>query len=236
GAGLVGYLASRGGTGTIALDATTGELAVAGGGALGVLGALTGLTGLAGAVGAVRPAVTGRLGLVGVVGFAGAVGLGAFVLGDALEPAPVPPVAAPTPGAALPAPPPAAVPPLGPAPLALPPLVLSDPALDVPGLTRADSPSGTGSRAGHERATGDEGGHTTRATGRTAAVAAQDGDIGTERRARAAGDRSATHSSAARSASPREDRATGPARNDCALTVRLPVVGATAALCPTGHR
>ncbi len=247
GAGLVGYLASRGGTGTIALDATTGELAVAGGAALGVLGALTGLTGLTGAAGAVRPAVSGRLGPVGVVGLAGAVGLGAFVLGDALEPAPVPPLAAPAPGAAPPAPPAATVtPPVrpAPAPLALPPLVLSDPALDVPGLTRAGSPSGTGSRAGRERATGGEGRDTSRASGRTAAGVARDGDSGPERRARTAGDRSATHSSAthrsaARSASPREDRATRPARTDrvdCALTVRLPVVGATAALCPTGPR
>ena len=45
GAGLVGYLASRGSTGPLAFDASTGELAIAGGGALGVLGALTGITG-----------------------------------------------------------------------------------------------------------------------------------------------------------------------------------------------
>ncbi|MDF2978295.1 MAG: hypothetical protein K0S40_3023 [Actinomycetospora sp.] len=242
GAGLVGYLSSRGSTGTIALDATTGELAVAGGGALGVLGALTGLTGVTGAV---RPAVTGRLGPVGGVGLAGAVGLGAFVLGDALEPAPVPPVAAPAPGAVLPAPPPVAVPPPGPAlpgpvPLALPPLVLSDPALDVPGLTRADSPPGPGSRAGRERATGGGGGDTARATGRGhPSVADRDGDSGTAGRARDRdrGGRGGTdHASAARSASPREDRPARPDRVDCALTVRLPIVGAAAARCPTGPR
>jgi RNA polymerase sigma factor (sigma-70 family) len=248
GAGLVGYLASRGSTGTIALDATTGELAVAGGGALGVLGALTGLTGLTGAAGAVRPAVTGRLGPVGVLGLAGAVGLGAFVLGDALEPAPVPPLAAPAPGAALPAPPPVAVPPVavppvavpppgrpgpalpGPGPLALPPLVLSDPVLDVPGLTRTDSASSTGSRAGRERGPRGRGGDTTGATGRGAAsVADGDRDSRTRHRARTADDRS----SADRSSAPREDRTD---RLDGALTVRLPVVGATAALCPTGPR
>ena len=55
GAGLVGYLASRGSTGPLAFDASTGELAIAGGGALGVLGALTGITG------APRPAPTGSV-------------------------------------------------------------------------------------------------------------------------------------------------------------------------------
>jgi RNA polymerase sigma factor (sigma-70 family) len=247
GAGLMGYLASRGGTGTFALDASTGELAVAGGGALGVIGALTGLSGLTGATGAVRPAAAARLGPVGVIGLAGAVGLGAFVLGDALEPAPAPPVAAPGPGAALPAPPPVVVPPparAGPAlpdpalaPLALPPLVPADPALDVPGLTRAGAPAGAGSRAGHARSPGDGDGDTPRSTVREAAtVAGRDGDAAASR-ARADGARSsATPGPSTPDPSTREDRPDGSAGADGSLTVRLPVVGVTAALCSTDPR
>jgi hypothetical protein len=64
-------------------------------------------------------------------------------------------------------------------------------------------------------------------------VADRHGDSGTEGRARPDGDRSSTPSAAARSASEQEDR-TDPV--DCVLTVRLPVVGAAATLCPTGPR
>ncbi|WP_433786574.1 sigma-70 family RNA polymerase sigma factor [Actinomycetospora sp. CA-101289] len=228
GAGLMGYLASRGGTGTFALDATTGELAVAGGGALGVLGALTGLGGITGVTGAVRPAVTGRLGPVGVVGLAGAVGLGAFVLGDALEPAPVPllpPSAAPAPGAALPAPPPLLALPALP-PLALPPLVLSDPALDVPGLGAA-----AGTDAGREQGTGD--GDASRRGVATRSDGEQDGG-GATTRARTAANR--TPDRTPDRAAAREDRSDRRGAPDCALTVRLPVVGAAGALCSTGPR
>ncbi|HSK60686.1 MAG TPA: sigma-70 family RNA polymerase sigma factor [Actinomycetospora sp.] len=266
GAGLMGYLASRGGTGTFALDASTGELAVAGGGALGVLGALTGLSALTGATGAVRPAATARLGPVGVIGLAGAVGLGAFVLGDALEPAPLPPVAAPEPGAAPPAPPPVVVPPpdrSGPGTLPLPPLVPADPALDVPGLTPAGVPAGTGSRAGHTRNSGggvggggggagggggdDGGGDTTRSTVRGTATVARSADTSAASRARTDGapssappgsatPGSATSGSPTPSPATWEDRPDGPTGADCTPTVRLPVAGVTATLCSTDPR
>ena len=113
GAGLVGYLASRGSTGPLAFDASTGELAIAGGGALGVLGALTGITG------APRPAAPTRIGVAGALGLAGVVGVAAFVVGDVVEPPASPPQAAP--GLALPFP---AAP-----GLALPPMALLPPRL-----------------------------------------------------------------------------------------------------------
>ncbi|TDQ64968.1 RNA polymerase sigma factor (sigma-70 family) [Actinomycetospora succinea] len=138
GAGLVGYLASRGTTGPWTFQASTGELAVAGGGALGVLGALSGLTGIT-----PRPAVPTPMRTAGVVTLAGAVGVAAFVLGDAVAPPAPPPVQAGPllrPPAALPAVPPILPP--GTLPPAAPPAGASaaprSPAAPAPGRT-ADS-------------------------------------------------------------------------------------------------
>ncbi|MFC5140184.1 sigma-70 family RNA polymerase sigma factor [Actinomycetospora rhizophila] len=121
GAGLVGYLASRGSTGPF-LQASTGELAVAGGGALGVLGALTGLT--------PRPAPLPRVRTATVVGLAGAVGVAGFLLGDVLEPPALPPVRA-VPGL---------VPPV--APPLLPPLLPPLPPISPPGTLPPAAPPG----------------------------------------------------------------------------------------------
>lgn len=135
GAGLVGYLASRGSTGAL-YDASTGELAVAGGGALGVLAALTGVTAPSPITPARRCAV-GVLGLAGVVGAALALG----DRGDLGEAAPVtPPRAAPAPFG-LPAPSTPGGP--GPAHPALP-----EPALALPDLVgpHAGEPTAPGER------------------------------------------------------------------------------------------
>ncbi len=108
GAGLVGYLASRGGAGT-GLDATTGELAVAGGGVLGVLGAFgsfvvppVALRRTAALPDGSRTPV-GAVAVAGVLGLAGAVGAAAFVLGGGgAPPGSLPAVDAPGQAQALP--------------------------------------------------------------------------------------------------------------------------------------
>jgi RNA polymerase sigma factor (sigma-70 family) len=183
GAGLVGYLASRGSTGPLAFDASTGELAIAGGGALGVLGALTGITG------AHRPAAPNRIGVAGALGLAGVVGVAAFVVGDVVEPPTSPPQAAP--GPALP--PMALLPPQLPGVPVVPPMspmsplsplspsspmsppspispapVPRDPALAVPDLAGP----GSGEAGGSGKSTGSTGGRAAAVSagaGRTAA-------------------------------------------------------------------
>ena len=184
GAGLVGYLASRGSTGPLAFDASTGELAIAGGGALGVLGALTGITG------APRPAAPTRIGVAGALGLAGVVGVAAFVVGDVVEPPASPPPAAP--GLALPSRPrrgspcrpwrccrrdcPVCRPHLPTSPL-FPTPVPRDPALAVPDLAGpgAGEAGGTGGTGGRAAATVSAGaGRTAAGTGRTAARSSSD--------------------------------------------------------------
>ncbi|PVZ14929.1 sigma-70 family RNA polymerase sigma factor [Actinomycetospora cinnamomea] len=256
GGGLVGYLASRGGTGSLALDASTGELAVVGGGALGVLGALSGLTG------AVRPTLPNRLGTVGALGLAGAAGIAAFVLGDALEPPPVPPVAGPAwpaglppvgspapPSPGPPAPPPTPSP-VAPSPSAAPvpaapPLAAPAPgasvrgtprsarteaALDVPGLFGPGAVPRGASAEGPE-----ETGRESRAT-RAGSVDDRRAPQEDDRWGQAPAERSrATGRDTTGWAADTGPVPSGMSR-DCALTVRLPVLGAAAALCPTGPR
>ncbi|MDD7916522.1 sigma-70 family RNA polymerase sigma factor [Actinomycetospora callitridis] len=194
GAGLVGYLASRGSTGPLAFDASTGELAIAGGGALGVLGALTGLTG------APRPAAPTRIGVAGALGLAGVVGVAAFVVGDVVEPPASPPQAAPwlarppqgAPGLALPPmallPPrlpgvPVAPPnsPMSPSSPMSPTPVPRDPALAVPDL--AGPGAGEAGGTGNARSTGSR-------TAATVSAGADRAAVGTERTA-AGADRAA---------------------------------------------
>lgn len=262
GAGVLGYLASRGSTGPLAFPASTGELAVAGGGALGLLGALTGITG------AVRPVPPVRVRTAGVIGLAGAVGLAAVVLGDALEPAP--------PVAARPAPvivPPGVVPPGVPevlppgvvvpdVPEALPPGVAvpvpdASPGSGAPGggagptpgtergPARAPSPEAvlaipglTGD--GGDGGGGDGGGDADRPTApdrasRSARAAAA------EAHATAAARRDTTRATVdgRRAEHPAPAARTTAARArpadlDCLVTARLPVLGGTGVICRTG--
>lgn len=259
GAGLVGYLASRGSTGPLAFDASTGELAIAGGGALGVLGALTGITG------APRPAMPNRIGVAGALGLAGVVGVAAFVVGDVVEPPASPPQA--TPGLALPpmallpprlpvvpvAPPMSPGAPVAPVAPVAPTPVPRDPALDVPDLAGAGESGGTGGRVATTASPGAD--RTVEGTGRTASGPSSDPTSRSADRtpARAAG-RSAARSapgSAEGSAggSDREPAArhttaalvvlaperSRPGAPDCAVTTRLPVLGSAGLVCPTSR-
>ena len=242
GAGLVGYLASRGSTGPLAFDASTGELAIAGGGALGVLGALTGITG------APRPAPH-RLGVAGALGLAGVVGVAAFVVGDVVEPPASPPQAAP--GLALP---PMAllpprlpgVPPMVPTSPMFPAPVPLDPALAVPDLAGpgAGESGGSGRTTSRVAATVSAGA-VSAGTGRTAARSSSD-----RTSARSAGP-SAARSAPASAGGPDGESAARPATAalvvlapersrradapDCAVTTRLPVLGSAGLVCPTGR-
>ena len=230
GAGLVGYLASRGSTGPLAFQASTGELAVAGGGALGVLGALTGL--------APRPAVPPRMRTVGVVGLAGAVGVAAFVLGDAVEPPALPPVqagpAAPGPGPPAAAPvvppnlPPGTLPPAAPpggAPAAPRSPAAPDAALALPGLLGDDveRPTPTPPPARTARDAG---------SGRDRAVAApRSGSRAPESTARSRTTPPAAEQDRGRLALLATGRT---AAGDCLVTARLPALDTRGVICRTG--
>ncbi|WP_433035878.1 sigma-70 family RNA polymerase sigma factor [Actinomycetospora sp. CA-053990] len=261
GAGLVGYLASRGSTGPLAFDASTGELAVAGGGALGVLGALTGITG------APRPAAPARIGVAGALGLAGVVGVAAFVVGDVVEPPASPPQAAPglalppraAPGLALP--PMALLPPRLPGAPVAPPLsppsplsppaptsVPRDPALAVPDLAGpgVGEAGGTGSASDRSAPTVSAG-RVSDGTGRTATRSSSDPSPRSADRTPA---RSAARSAPASSGGRDGDSAARPATaalvvlapdrtrragTDCAVTTRLPALGSAGLVCPTGR-
>ena len=257
GAGLVGYLASRGSTGPLAFDASTGELAVAGGGALGVLGALTGLTA------APRPAPPHRLGVAGVLVLAGAVGVAAFVVGDAVEPPAAPPRAAPglalppmallppgvpargvppTPQPAIPLPGPVRHEPALPEP-ALPEPALPEPALAVPDLAGpgVGEAGGTGAvkrgvaaaTASRSSGSADSGGPT-RAAARSASESASTSREPSRSPARSSGpDAARAGATAAVAVLETDDRRA--AAQDCAVTGRLPLAGSAGLVCPTGR-
>ena len=231
GAGLIGYLASRGGGAPFALDASTGELAVVGGGALGVVGALLGAPGL-GRSGleppGTRPVPTPRrLVAVGAVGLAGAVGIAAFAVGDAVRGAGAPEAALVPPALALPgpsSPPRAPAPPPGPLDGVLPPTPAD---LGVPGGVRGtDDPGAT-----------DDLGATEGVVASSGAVLAAPGPVraaapttATSRTSRTPPRETTTTRAPSSARVPLDARTAG----DCALTVQLPVVGSAGVMCPNG--
>ncbi|MHC1559474.1 sigma-70 family RNA polymerase sigma factor [Actinomycetospora sp. C-140] len=255
GAGIVGYLASRGTTGPLAFDADSSQLAVAGGGALGVLGALSGISGLGGV--SARPAASTRATrrrAAGVLGLAGAVGVAAFVVGDHAEPPPPPPRAAP-------------VLPLVPGPSPTPPVPdpAPDAALALPGLLDGTEGAGARDRDPGDRASRGAGDDTrgvsaVRPRWRSASgsphARSRDtprgvGDGTGDRTTPAAGARDGTApGSTAGSVPVAAMRAAsadaGPARpavallapadapgtGDCVVTTRLPALGAAGVVCP----
>ena len=258
GAGLVGYLASRGSTGPLAFDASTGELAIAGGGALGVLGALTGITG------APRPAAPTRIGVAGALGLAGVVGVAAFVVGDVVEPPASPPQAAP--GLALPPPaaPGLALPPMALLPPRLPGVPVAPRCLRRPRCPRRPSPAippwpcptspapGPGRReapgepcTGARRRCPREGCRTARGAPSRGRRRTRPRDPRTgPRRAPPPGPRRRRREG--RTGSPRRaprprrwwsSPRSAPAgrRADCAVTTRLPALGSAGLVCPTGR-
>ena len=257
GAGLVGYLASRGSTGPLAFDASTGELAIAGGGALGVLGALTGITG------APRPAAPTRIGVAGALGLAGVVGVAAFVVGDVVEPPASPPQAAP--GLALPFP----AAPGSPCRRwrccrrGCPGCRSHSGVADVPAVPDARPPRSRAGRARPRRPRGRRGGRHrgSRAPGRGDGVRGKGvGRDGAHRREVVVGPdpairdrtpaRSAARSAPSSAGGPDGESAARPATAalvvlapertrragaDCAVTTRLPALGSADLVCPTGR-